>query len=488
MSKWIQYKRGGVTLHPCYPWVIGPLKYSGKLYQPSFDLIWYSLDNEELGWYYVKKDLLAIGDGIINKIFKNKKWQKKFFTGWRQQGEKCFKIADRIRGINLKKKDDVELKKMYEDYYFNISKFSGYALCIDAIDESLFLIFDETIKKKIKKDFQINFEILTTPIEPSYINRDELELLKIARLYKLEKKFTKKVNRKIKKYLLKYWWTKLGWGYGFARTVKEVEDQIKDLVKEKINIVKKIETIRNFSRNLQKQKNEILKKYKFDNNFKKVLQILEDFASWHDNRKEVQMKSLYSANLILTEIARRNKKYSLNDLLWMTSEEIIDIFSGNEVALSEIRRRKVHSLVFCKIEKSGLIRIEILSDKSALEREKKELGTTRLSKIKLLKGISASSGKVRGRVKVSYDPKILIRGLKMGEILVTGMTTPDFVPAMKKALAVITDEGGITCHAAIVSRELRIPCVVGTKIATQVLRDGDLVEVDADKGVIRKLK
>lgn len=68
------------------------------------------------------------------------------------------------------------------------------------------------------------------------------------------------------------------------------------------------------------------------------------------------------------------------------------------------------------------------------------------------------------------------------------MTTPDFVPAMKKAAAVITDEGGITCHAAIMSRELGIPCVIGTKIATKVLRDGDLVEVDAEKGVVRILK
>jgi len=59
---------------------------------------------------------------------------------------------------------------------------------------------------------------------------------------------------------------------------------------------------------------------------------------------------------------------------------------------------------------------------------------------------------------------------------------------MKKAVAVITDEGGITCHAAIVSRELKIPCIVGTKIATRVLKDGDKVEVDADKGVVKIIK
>ncbi|MFC1612894.1 PEP-utilizing enzyme [Patescibacteria group bacterium] len=73
-------------------------------------------------------------------------------------------------------------------------------------------------------------------------------------------------------------------------------------------------------------------------------------------------------------------------------------------------------------------------------------------------------------------------------MLVSHMTNPGIVPAMKQAVAIITDMGGITCHAAIVSRELKKPCIIGTKIATQVLKDGDMVEVDADKGIVRILK
>jgi pyruvate, water dikinase len=72
-----------------------------------------------------------------------------------------------------------------------------------------------------------------------------------------------------------------------------------------------------------------------------------------------------------------------------------------------------------------------------------------------------------------------------GDVLVTGMTRPEFVPLMKLASAIVTDEGGITCHAAIVSRELGKPCVIGTKNATKVLRDGMLIEVDAEKGIVR---
>ena len=67
------------------------------------------------------------------------------------------------------------------------------------------------------------------------------------------------------------------------------------------------------------------------------------------------------------------------------------------------------------------------------------------------------------------------------------MTSPDYMVAVKKAAAIVTDEGGVTCHAAIVSRELKIPCIVGTKNATKALKTGDLVEVDADNGVVRLL-
>lgn len=77
--------------------------------------------------------------------------------------------------------------------------------------------------------------------------------------------------------------------------------------------------------------------------------------------------------------------------------------------------------------------------------------------------------------------------MKKRDILVTSMTRPEFVPLMKMASAIITDEGGITCHVAVVSRELGVPCVISTKIATKALKDKDIVEVDADKGQIKKI-
>ena len=68
------------------------------------------------------------------------------------------------------------------------------------------------------------------------------------------------------------------------------------------------------------------------------------------------------------------------------------------------------------------------------------------------------------------------------------MTSPDFMVAVKRAAAIVTDEGGITCHAAIISRELKIPCVIATKKATKAFTNGELIEVDANNGVVRKIK
>jgi phosphohistidine swiveling domain-containing protein len=102
-------------------------------------------------------------------------------------------------------------------------------------------------------------------------------------------------------------------------------------------------------------------------------------------------------------------------------------------------------------------------------------------------GRPAYPGKVQGICRIIPDPRGDVLFNK-GDILVTNMTRPIFIKFMKKAAAIVTDAGGILCHAAIVAREMKKPCITGTESATKILKDGDLVEVDADKGVVRKLK
>lgn len=110
-----------------------------------------------------------------------------------------------------------------------------------------------------------------------------------------------------------------------------------------------------------------------------------------------------------------------------------------------------------------------------------------------IKGFVAYKGLIKGRVKIinAKDAKTLsesIVNFRKGDVLVTTMTQPNIISIINKASAIVTDQGGIISHAAIISREMKIPCVVGTKVATQVLRNGDLVEVDANKGIVRIIK
>ncbi|QQG53061.1 MAG: hypothetical protein HY931_02795 [Candidatus Falkowbacteria bacterium] len=103
-----------------------------------------------------------------------------------------------------------------------------------------------------------------------------------------------------------------------------------------------------------------------------------------------------------------------------------------------------------------------------------------------IKGQTGNKGTAVGSARIIYSSRDF-HLFKKGEILVTGMTRPEFVPLMKLAKAIITDEGGITCHAAIVSRELKKPCIIGTKFATKKIKDGDKLEVNANKGVVKIL-
>jgi len=113
--------------------------------------------------------------------------------------------------------------------------------------------------------------------------------------------------------------------------------------------------------------------------------------------------------------------------------------------------------------------------------------------LKEVKGKVAYPGKIKGNVKVilnsiSKRTAQENKEIKEGVILVTGNTSPDLVPIIKKVSAIVTDEGGLLSHAATISREFKKPCVIGTKIATKIFKDGDYIEVDANKGIVRKIR
>lgn len=164
-------------------------------------------------------------------------------------------------------------------------------------------------------------------------------------------------------------------------------------------------------------------------------------------------------------------------LLWFV--RLIDLEQG--INLNELRSRKAK---YCFVDGES---VGAISFKEYLVDHPEILyidDAVHFSDVKEFRGQIAHKGFVKGKVKIvrtTQDASQVIEG----DIIVSPMTVPDFLLAMKRAAAFITDEGGITCHAAIVSRELGKPCIIGTKIATKVLKDGDFVEVDAEKGIVR---
>lgn len=104
-----------------------------------------------------------------------------------------------------------------------------------------------------------------------------------------------------------------------------------------------------------------------------------------------------------------------------------------------------------------------------------------------LKGTTAYKGMAKGAARIVLNP-FKVKRFDKGDVLITGMTRPEFLSLMKKASAFVTDAGGLLSHAAIVARELKKPCILATENASKVIKDGDLVEVDANNGVVRILK
>jgi len=175
---------------------------------------------------------------------------------------------------------------------------------------------------------------------------------------------------------------------------------------------------------------------------------------------------------------------SRDDLLWLTPEEI---FQGNEVtpdATEKIKRRKKGEVAFFF---GSDHKVHIVDD-VAVVRVVRSIFQPKLeiNLLKEIRGQCGSKGAARGSARIIFGKGEFVK-MCSGDVLITSMTTPDFVPLMQKACAIVTDIGGLLCHAVIMSRELGKPCVIGTKIATQVFKDGDMVEVDADKGVVRRI-
>lgn len=181
--------------------------------------------------------------------------------------------------------------------------------------------------------------------------------------------------------------------------------------------------------------------------------------------------------------AAKRLRISYHDLLYLTPEEVVGALRGENNDISEtLASRKGDVLVYLQggyIILSGSVATAYVQERPVFNRM--------VDASVQVVGVTAYRGAVTGRARVVFTPEDANK-LQVGEVLVTTMTTPNLIKAMERATAFVTDEGGILCHAAIVAREMKKPCIIGTKIATKVLKDGMMVEVDANEGMVRILE
>lgn len=207
------------------------------------------------------------------------------------------------------------------------------------------------------------------------------------------------------------------------------------------------------------------------------LKIANDLAFLRLRFMEVLNKITFSFWPLLRKLGEQSG-LSFEEVCAHTYNEILALRFSSKAEIVE--RIKKHGLL---VEREGFERV-LIGKELEIEIGKHSVETKNV--LELL-GLSACQGKAIGSAKVVLLMKEMYK-VQKGDILIASETTPEYVPAMKMAGAIVTDMGGITSHAAIVSRELQVPCVIGTKFATKVFKDGDLIEVDAMKGTVRKLK
>ena len=175
----------------------------------------------------------------------------------------------------------------------------------------------------------------------------------------------------------------------------------------------------------------------------------------------------------------------LYEFMWLARPILKEVAEQFGISFSELRNYSIHDLLAGKPRAypKSVCGISYGREFALFD---EPIVSVNFAQAKELKGTIAFKGVVRGTVKIVKIAHEIDK-VREGDILVAPTTAPSFIIGMHRAAAFVTDEGGITSHAAIVAREMRKPCIIGTKIATKVFKDGDEVEVDAEHGIVKKV-
>jgi phosphohistidine swiveling domain-containing protein len=406
---------------------------------------------------------------------------------------------ENIFNVDVTKLSTEEIVFLLKEFIDKQSVLYAYGVAVPILDFQNFSFVEgnltKYLKEKVPEKFNEYFAAFTEPIKNSFSLDQDEDLLKLiaefyddllwredvknSSLFEIKEKYPVFYTR-LQEHTKKHSWVYYVY-HGPAYTEKEFLDFIKNSLDE--DPINKLNKIRERRIKNERLKEKYLQELQPDEFNERILRLAGKVVWAKPRRKDYQSKSYFHLEKLLKEVAKR-LSLSFKQVLSLPLDVMEKGLEKGEVDANI--PNTVYKKHFCIPDYNGGVKILYGDEAEEFDQivERKE-ETQDYSKIKEVEGSCACSGKAKGFVRIINLPSDMDK-MEKGDILVSVSTTPSIVSAMKKASAIITDEGGLTCHASIVSREMEIPCVIGTKIATKVLKDGDLVEVDADKGIVRK--
>lgn len=477
-----------------YPGWYGVIKDTGKIlgkYQKSIACLFQG----NLETIFINhREWTDLGQFVLKKIIKNPEWGFRLNNRIQKASDNLVHFShNKIFQANLKKLSNQQLRLLYKNYLDKQSQVYNPSLIPVYLDlykphltNYLVEYLDGQIKKiKFSQTAKECFAHLTILEKLSKVQLEEIALLKIASQIK-NKKFTKKeltqeTLKRFNNHCSKFKYLGYNWE-GPALPDSYFWKRLKDMAIDQQKPSQQINKIYREKQSARKNQTQLIRALKIDSKHQKLLAVTKGFIYSKDYRKMSLVQSYYEVEPLIKEIAKR-VNLKLNEVRSCLLSEIEKLLMG-ELARPKDLTKRIKECIYIVVDRK--LPGKVLVDQSKEAVKKLLLKKEDLTEVNYFHGQTACLGKATGTVKIINTIKDLPK-MKSGDILVSQMTNPNLVPAMKKAAAIVTDLGGVTCHAAIISRELKIPCVIGTKIATKVLKDGDRVEVDANRGEVRKI-
>jgi phosphohistidine swiveling domain-containing protein/DNA-binding transcriptional ArsR family regulator len=430
----------------------------------------------DYGRYYFEKEIIERGaEESLKKLLQDPSFVfETIYIESVKRGEEAQEIFKKLQKNNFKisKKAALELIDRFLEI-ISVQVGLNTIAVFDLKDQLYSNYLKNYLLGKVKKtglNLSVVMEKLLAPEKLTYTQLLRIELLKLVLKYK-QTKFN--VNKEIERLQTVWGWLNYGYiGPGLGKSY--FEEIFKELNAHQIAQLKtELNELLNNEQRVKSIKNDIYRKLSIDKkhqNFINALGVLSYLKIYRKDTAFLIFSCLYQ---ILAKLA---PDYKRKDLFNLTVMEAKDLLQGKlKVSLKELRERSNYC-AYIYDEGKFLYGEEV--DKCLTESVTEEIKET--TALKSLEGTIACLGKtgnwIYGEVKIINSISDIAK-MRQGDILVSVATTPDVLPAMKKAAAIVTDQGGITCHAAIVSRELNIPCLIATKYATKVFKDGDKVVV-----------